>query len=404
MTAAAHTEARAPVEPPRRLTVCIVSETFPPEINGVAMSLSRFAAGLRMLGHEVQLILPHRSDRRKHHLYGSATVLPVHGLPLPRYPELRFGLPAGRAIRALWRQHPPDIVYVATQGPLGWSAVRAARQAAIPVLSGFHTNFHVYCRHYGMKALETLAIAWLRRFHRRTDCTLVPTSDMQNMLMAMGLPSVRVLGRGVDNGLFTPQRRDPVLRAHWELAPDDLAVIYVGRLAAEKNLPLAVNAFRALQEACGNARFILVGDGPLAAELRRDNPDFIFCGMRTGEDLARHYASGDLFLFPSVTETFGNVLLEAMASGLSVLAYDCAAAREHIRSYRNGVTVETGCEPAFLQAAITLATDPALLRTTRENARRHTLAHDWSDVARTLERLLIEHLPPTPPCASGGKE
>jgi glycosyltransferase involved in cell wall biosynthesis len=393
MTETARTETRAQGDARRHLTVCIVTETFPPEVNGVAMSLSRFATGLRSLGHDVQLVLPHRDDRQERHLHGSVAALPVRGLPLPRYPDLRFGLPAGRAIRQMWKSNPPDIVYVATQGPLGWSAVRAARQLSIPVLSGFHTNFHVYCRHYGLKALETLAIAWLRRFHRQTDCTLAPTGDMQNMLTAMGLDPVRVLGRGVDNGLFTPERRDHALRESWGLGPDDLAVIYVGRLAAEKNLPLAVNAFRALEEACGNARFILVGDGPLGEELRRDNPDFIFCGMRTGEDLARHYASGDLFLFPSVTETFGNVLLEAMASGLAVVAYDCAAAREHIRSYRNGVTVETSCESAFLHAAITLAADPALVRTTRENARRHALGHGWNDVALTLERLLIEHLP-----------
>lgn len=401
MTAAARTETPAPDAARRRLKVCIVTETFPPEVNGVAMSLSRFAEGLHGLGHQVQLVLPHREDRREHHLHGSTTALPVRGLPLPRYPDLRFGLPAGRAIRKLWQHDPPDIVYVATQGPLGWSAVRVARQLSIPVLSGFHTNFHVYCRHYGLKALETLALAWLRRFHRQTDCTLVPTGDMQNMLTALGLDPVRVLGRGVDNDLFTPARRDQALRAQWGLAPDDLAVIYVGRLAAEKNLPLAVSAFRALEEGCDNARFILVGDGPLAAELKRDHPDFIFCGMRTGEDLARHYASGDLFLFPSVTETFGNVVLEAMASGLSVVAYDCAAARAHIDSYRNGVSVETGCEPAFLHAAISIAADPALLRTTRENARRHALGHGWNEIALTLEQLLIEHLPPPARGAAG---
>lgn len=377
----------------RRLTVCLVTETFPPEINGVAMSLARFAAGLQALGHEIQLVLPYRGDRRAEHLSAGCEVLAVRGLPLPRYPDLRFGLPAGRAVRRLWRHRPPDVVYVATQGPLGWSAAREARRRSIPVLSGFHTNFHVYCRHYGLKTLEALVLAWLRRFHRLTDCTLVPTGDMRGLLEAMGVDRVRILGRGVDTALFSPSQRDPALREAWGLGPEDIAVIYVGRLAAEKNLQLAVRAFRALEEACSGARFVLVGDGPLAAELRRENPDFVFCGMQTGEALARHYASGDLFLFPSVTETFGNVLLEAMASGLSVLAYDCAAAKEHIRSYCNGITVEAGCEPAFLHAALVLAADPVLARTTRERARRHALSLGWDRVALAFEGLLMEHVP-----------
>ena len=376
----------------RRLTVCLVTETFPPEVNGVAMSLSRFAAGLRDLGHEIQLVMPHREDRGAEHLRAGGDVLAVRGLPLPRYRDLRFGLPAGRALRRLWDRHPPDVIYVATQGPLGWSAAREARRRSIPGLSGFHTNFHVYCRHYGLRTLETLVLAWLRRFHRLTDCTLAPTRDLRGLLEAMGVGRVRTLGRGVDIEHFSPRRRDEALRAAWGLAPGDVAVIYVGRLAAEKNLQLAVRAFRTIEGVREGARFVLVGDGPLAADLRRENPDFVFCGMQTGEALARHYASGDLFLFPSVTETFGNVLLEAMASGLSVLAYDCAAAKEHIRSYCNGVAVETGCESAFLHAALALATDPVLARVTREHARRHALSLGWDRVALELEGLLLEYV------------
>lgn len=377
----------------RGLTICLVTETYPPEINGVAMSLARFAAGLRARGHDVQLIVPHRDDRLAGHVGAGSEVLSVRGLPLPRYPDLRLGLPAGRTVRRFWMRHRPDVVYVATQGPLGWSAAREARRRSIPVLSGFHTNFHVYCRHYGLKALETLAVAWLRRFHRRTDMTLAPTRDMCGLLEAMGIDRVGVLGRGVDTGLFSPAKRDEALRASWGLGPEELAVIYVGRIAAEKNLQLAIRAFRTIEGVRGDARFVLVGDGPLAAELQRENPDFIFCGMRSGEDLARHYASGDLFLFPSMTETFGNVLLEAMASGLSVLAYDCAAAREHIRAYCNGATVEIGCEPAYLHAALALAMDPVLLRMTREHARRHALSLGWDRVVADFERVLLEHVP-----------
>ncbi len=377
----------------KRMTIAVASETFPPEINGVAMSIARFCAGLTALGHRVQLICPRRDDRRAEHLPASMDCLAVRGLPLPRYPGLRFGLPAGRAIRRAWKEQPPDIVYVATQGPMGWSVVREARRLDIPVVSGYHTNFDIYCRHYGLGVLETLVLGWLRHFHRRTDCTLAPTDEVRSRLEAIGVGAVRVLGRGVDTGLFSPTRRDPSLRKRWGLGEDDLAVIHVGRLAPEKNLPLAINAFRALQGIHDNARFVLVGDGPMEAALRRDHPDFIFCGMQTGEALARHYASGDLFLFPSLTETFGNVLLEAMASGLAVVAFDRAAARQHIRSYFTGITAEPDNDAAFLHAALTLAADPALLRTTRENARLHALGHDWDSASRRFEGLLWEYAP-----------
>lgn len=378
----------------RRLTIGIASETYPPEVNGVAMSISRFSRGLIKLGHHVQIICPYRDDRGSEHFDPSMDHLAVRGLPLPRYPELRFGLPAGRALRRFWRVSPPDVVYVATQGPLGWSVAREARRHRIPVLSGYHTNFDVYCRHYGLKALETAVLAWLRYFHRRTDCTLTPTDEACRRLDALGVGDVRVLGRGVDTALFSPARRDPALREAWGLGENDLAVIYVGRLAPEKNLPLAVSTFRAIQGNRDDARFVLVGDGPLEAGLRRDNPDFIFCGMQTGDALARHYASGDLFLFPSLTETFGNVVLEAMASGLAVISYDCAAAKQHIRGYHNGVTAEPGNESAFLHAALTLVDDPALLYSVREGAARHAASQGWEHVARRFEALLREYACP----------
>lgn len=373
------------------LRIGIASETFPPEINGVAMSIARFTRGLIGLGHEVQLICPYRNDRRSGDLPEGMACLQVRGLPLPRYPGLRFGLPAGRAIRRDWARQAPDIVYVATQGPLGWSVTREARRLGIPVLSGYHTNFELYCRHYGLKALETPVLAWLRHFHRGTDCTLTPTDEVRERIETLGVGDVRVLGRGVDTQLFTPTRRDPALRADWGMDEHDLAVIHVGRLAPEKNLQLAVSTFHAVQGIRDDARFILVGDGPLEASLRRDHPGFIFCGRQTGEALARHYASGDLFLFPSLTETFGNVLLEAMASALAVVAYDCAAARQHIRSYFTGITAEPGNESAFLHAALTLASDPALLRTIRHNACHHAGTQSWDSVCRRFETILIEH-------------
>src|SRR5690606_29562822 len=213
----------------------------------------------------------------------------------------------------------------------GWSALRAARQLGIPAASGFHTRFDRYMGDYGAAWLAPKAMAWMRRFHNRADATLVPTRELQAALLRDGFDRVLRLPRAVDTALFSPARRDEALRAGWQVRGTAPVAIHVGRIAAEKNLDLAVRAFRALQLAESGARFVFVGDGPERERLARENPDFVFCGVQRGESLARHFASADLFVFPSRSETFGNVTLEALASGVPTVAFDYGAAREHLR-------------------------------------------------------------------------
>jgi glycosyltransferase involved in cell wall biosynthesis len=285
-------------------------------------------------------------------------------------------------------QHRPDVVYIATEGPLGWSAKRAAQRLNIPVFSGFHTNFHSYSKHYHAGWLGFLILAYLRQFHNRMAGTIVANSELRDQLRAMGLTNVSVLGRGVDSRLFTPERRSSALRRMWRAAPDDLVAIYVGRIAAEKNLGLAIDAYRAMQRVNGAVRFVIVGDGPLRSALQKKHPDLIFCGVHTGEDLAKHYASADIFLFPSETETFGNVTLEAMASGLAVIAYDYAAAHLHIAHGETGVLVPYGQSRAFVESAAQLASQPQNLVEIRQQARRHATSLDWQRVVNRFAALL----------------
>ena len=241
---------------------------------------------------------------------------------------LTTGLPAGRLLSHLWKDQRPDIVYVATEGPLGWSAQRAAARYRIPIVSGFHTNFHSYSRHYGLGLIRGSVLNYLKRFHNRTTTTIVPTPQLKTRLEEIGFNHVQVVSRGVDAQLFRPERRS------WGLEPNDVAVLYVGRIAAEKNLPLAVRCFRPLEAVGLSLRFVVVSDGPLRGPLSESNHDFVFTGMKTETDLAEHYASGDILLFPSETEAFGNVILESMASGLATTAYNYATAANHIQ---NGV-------------------------------------------------------------------
>ena len=221
----------------------------------------------------------------------------------------------------------------------------------------------------------------------QTACTMVPDDGLRQQLTGYGFQNVVTVARGVDAALFQPARRDEALRAAWGLAPGDLAVLHVGRLAPEKNLATLLDAFTALRRVQPRARLVLVGDGPAARELQRQWPDAVFAGMRHGEDLAAHYACGDLFLFPSVTETYGNVTAEAMASGLPVLAFGYAAAARLVRDGVNGATVPFGDQAAFVRRAAALAQDRDGLVRMGLAARETAATLHWDRIIDTVESL-----------------
>lgn len=371
-----------------RLEIAFVTETFPPEVNGVAMTVGRLVHGMRERGHRVDVIRPCQgeADAGGEH----ETALP--GFPLPGYPGLRFGLPAGRRLARLWRLRRPDLVHVVTEGPLGWSAVATARRLGIPVTSGFHTNFDRYSVHYGLGWMRPAVAAYLRTLHRRTRATMVPTEALAADLAGEGIAGVRVVGRGVDTRLFDPARRSAELRTRWGAVEATPVCLYVGRLAAEKNLGLIEQAFAGIRAVRPDARLVWVGDGPQRAGLAARHPEQHFAGQRTGEELAAHYASADLFLFPSLTETYGNVVAEAMASGLAVLAYRSAAAAELIACGHNGVTVAPGDGAAFVAAAAALAGEPGRLRALGAAARAAMLPRSWEQVVERFERVAREAL------------
>lgn len=372
------------------MRIAIVTETYPPEINGVALTVQNFVEQLAALGHQVLLTRPHQPDGPVVNLPDGVREQRVRGAGLPRYPGLRFGLPSGSDLRRFWRETKPDALYVATEGPLGWSALAVADEMGIPAVTGFHTRFDEFVAHYGARFLTPLAFAWMRRFHNRAQATLVPTAELKQFLNSRGFLRVRHLARGVDTQLFSVQKRSEALRREWGLRADQLAVIHVGRIAPEKNLDLLVRAFHALQSVKPQARMIIVGDGPALPGLRDKYPEFIFAGMRRGEDLATHFASSDLFLFPSLTETFGNVTLEAMASGLATVAFDYGAAREHLQDGQSGAAVRFGDADAFTRAAVALAMNNAQRQQFAQAALEHVQGLGQRTVAQALVGILSE--------------
>jgi glycosyltransferase involved in cell wall biosynthesis len=363
------------------LHVEVVTDTYVPDINGVANSLGRLCTGLRGRGHRVEIV---RSG--KAHGDGETTVL---SWPLPGYWEIKVGAPWPGELRRRWQRDRPDIVYVAIETPLGFSAVSAARKLGIPVVGGFHTNFSEYLQRYGANWVGEQVWFYQKWFHERLARTLVPSPDARDKLVSAGFAKVGVLGRGVDTILFTPTRRSEALRREFGAEGGAPVALVVGRVSSEKNIGLAIRAFTRMRESCPEMVCIVVGDGPVCAKLKREHPEVLFPGYMTGEKLAACYASADILLFPSETETFGNVLLEGMASGLATLSYDYAAAAWHGVDGVNLLKVAKGDEAAFLDVAGKLL-DPATRASLATGALETAKSLGWPGVVAELENIFRE--------------
>jgi glycosyltransferase involved in cell wall biosynthesis len=377
------------------LNIAVVTETYPPDINGVAHTLSKIVQGLQARGHVIWLVRPRQPGADVALENSSYQELLVRGLPIPFYRQLRLGLPAKRELLRLWTRQRPDIVHIATEGPLGWSALQVARKLKLPISTDFRTNFHAYSQHYGIGWLRGAILAYMKKFHNAAHATMVPTTALEGELAGSGFKRLSVVPRGIDTGLFSPAQRQPQLRSSWGAAEQDRVMIYVGRLAVEKNLGAVIDCYRALKLQHPDIKLVLVGDGPMRNELQQKHPDILFAGFRVGQDLAQHYASADIFMFASKTETFGNVTIEAMASGLAVVAFRHAAAGELIQSGVNGMLADPADKRGFSAAAQMLLNDREQMRAMGQQACMTANALGWPKVVEKTEaifqKILLEN-------------
>ena len=369
------------------LRIAVVTETWPPEVNGVAMTLAKLVQGLSHRNHDVQLIRPRQTKTDSPMSDSSLEEVLMRGMPIPRYPELKLGLPSKKTLVKTWTLRRPDVVHIATEGPLGWSALQAAKVLKLPVTSDFRTNFQSYSKHYGVGWLRKPIVAYLRKFHNATACTMVPTRELMRTLSQNGFANLKVVSRGVDTKLFNISKRDTSLRSSWGATDDTKVLISVGRMAPEKNLDQVLKAYEALQVTGQAFKLVMVGDGPLKEQFQKRYPEIIFPGMLSQSNLAAYYASSDLFIFPSQTETFGNVTLEALASGIPVLAFDCAAARDWVQTGVNGWLVAENNPEGFAAQAVTVFNSKDLLDQITQSTRQQVVHLDWDQIAEQVESV-----------------
>lgn len=329
--------------------------------DGVSLTLNRWVRFL--LDHEVdvKIFAPSVDEPDVDHA-GDLSVVP--SIPAPVRPEYRIttGLPQ-KNLQEL-DQFNPDLVHIATPDILGYKALKWALGKNVPVVSSYHTHFTSYLKYYKLAFIEPLGWKYLRWFYSHCEQVYVPTQSMADELRAKHIgrneSSLKIWARGVDTNLFNPGNRESKWREMHGFAPDDVVITFVSRLVWEKNLKLFADVVNRLQENYSNVQSMVVGDGPAKEEMQQLMPDTEFTGFLTGINLAKAYACSDVFFFPSDTETFGNVTLEAMASGLPCLVADAAGSKSLIEHGKNGYLVPVEEDETFYQCAEKMVNDPAL--------------------------------------------
>lgn len=371
----------------RSLRIAMVTEPYPPGLQGAASTVARIAEGLRLRDHTVQLVRPKHgpldNPRRRAGLENVLTPA-ISFLP---YRLLRVGLPSRQALAGLWTERRPDLVHIATEGPLGWSALQAALALKLPVCSDFRTDLHVQRRLLGAGWLQKPIMAYLRNFHNRCHCTMVSTEALRRQLSAEGFSPLSVVTRGVDTQRFSPRKRNPALRAQWGVGDTDVAALYVGGMAQGDDLELLLQAFQQLRCRQPAARLVVLGDDPAHKALRARCRQAIFGGHRTGDELAMWYASSDLLLLPGRTANCGDVVSEAMASGLATVAFNSADAGQQIAHQYNGLLASTDDVSTFFRLSADLAHDTEMRRRLGAQAREKAHQHGWEGIVLRIEDL-----------------
>ena len=366
------------------LRVALVTSSYNHIRDGVALTLNRLVDYLERHGVKVLVFAPVAGTPALTHC---GDLVPVPSIPLPMRPEYRLVLGLPRSLERQLLDFRPDIIHIAVPDLLGFRALRLAKERKIPVVGSYHTRYETYFKHYWyIRPFTRPAALYLRWFWGACREVYVPSPSMAEMLLAEGFRNnFQLWPRGVDSDRFNPAKRSSDWRARYGIGEGEFVVLHVARLVREKRLDTVIAAARRLEAGGTACRFVFVGDGPERKTMEAQLPRAIFTGSLEGEELSMAYASADVFVFASETESFGNVTLEAMASGLPCVCADATGSRSLVVAEQTGYLVSPGSAEGFASRIATLAADPALRRQMSEAARLRSLAFSWDDaMARIL--------------------
>lgn len=350
--------------------------------DGANQALNRLADHLIRSGADVRIYSPTTASPA---FEPSGDLVSVPSLPVPGRGEYRFPVGLPRRLKRDIRRFSPTIFHVASPEFLGHAAVKFAKKMDRPVVASVHTRFETYVRYYGLAFLEPLMTALARRFYRRCDAIFAPSDSMAQVLRDQRMNyDVRIWSRGIDRHIFNPARRDMAWRRALGIEDDVPVIGFVGRIVMEKALDVFSESVDRLARRQVRHRVVVVGDGPARAWFEQRLPDAIFLGFQEGEELGRAIASMDILLNPSVTETFGNVTLEAMACGLPVVAAAATGSACLVEHNRTGFLIPPGAHDAFADALASYCTDPAARAAAGRAGAEASRPYSWDSVNQGL--------------------
>lgn len=367
------------------MKIVIFTDTFSPQINGVTKNLDRLLNYFSANGIEYLVFAPETEPRIEN--IHEKNVVRMRSLNFFLYPELKFSLPNYLKIKSKLSEFNADLFHLITPFNIGLTGLYAARQTDTPIVASYHTNFDQYLDYYNINFLEKAAWKYLRWFHDQALRNYCPSEETKKELAKRDFINLDIWGRGIDAELFSPKHRDQEFIKNYGLE-DKISLLYVGRLAREKNLSLLIESLKRLnQKYKKKIELIITGDGPELKRLKKEVPDnVIFTGFKSGLKLSRIYASADIFAFPSVTETYGNVVIEAMASGLPVVAVMAGGVKENLINKYNGLAAEKNDIDEFTAKLEELIVNDKLRKSLGHNARQFALEQSWGHVFDKLDQ------------------
>jgi len=365
------------------MRVAIFTDTYQPQINGVTNTLDRMCRYFEDQGIEYRIFAPHYGDP-----VAEKNVERFYSLKFFLYPECRITLPNVFRVHAALNEFKPDVIHLMTEFNMGLMGLNYALKNQIPVISNYSTNFSQYTDYYKIDLLRQGVSSYMNWFHTQCLLTTCPSRSAEAMLHSFGVSRTAIFSRGIDVGRFSPMHRNDKLRHELGLA-NKVALLYVGRVAAEKNMDVLRDSYGTIHSKYPDqVRLVFVGDGPMLDTCRNTFPaDTLFLGFRKGHELAQIYASCDIFVSPSSTETFGNVVLEAMASGLAVVGANAGGVGEILRPLRTGLLFSARSSQSMVQMVEKLIVDASFRGQLQQHGREHALSRDWQKILDDLAAL-----------------